>query len=104
VIRSNRIYGDTPWALYTGPLTSAYTAINVSNNENVTVEANVIHSGPVVGYHYGIRLSNGTTVSTQANRLPGVYDNETCNVDVDLDPVSADGGNFWDVCEETSLE
>ena len=43
-------------------------------------------------------LYSGTTVSTQANGLPGVYDNETCNVDVDLDPVNADGGNFWDVC------
>jgi len=98
VIRSNRIYGDTPLTMYMGPLTSAYTAINVGNNENVTVEANVIHSGPVVGYHYGIYLSNGTTVSAQANGLPGVYDNETCNVDVDLEPISTDGGNFWDIC------
>jgi hypothetical protein len=98
VIRSNRIYGETPTSLYMGPLTNPSTAIRIGDNEGVTVNANVIHSGPVVGYHYGIYLTGGTTVSTQANGLPGVYDNETCNVDVNLDPISADGGNFWDAC------
>jgi hypothetical protein len=98
VVRSNHVYGAGGPIEYEGPVTGTNVAIRVDNNEAITVNDNTIYSGPDVGYLYGIKLENGTTVTTQANGHPGVYDNLTCGVDIDLDPLSADGGNDWDAC------